>query len=684
MNNNHGDTAGITTPHVALVLDARGIPISLRNMMTGCEYIEVRGLDFWQMIYPHEDDPETPIRSRDQANAEITTAADSLTVRYPFLVDAFGRRLDVEFIYRIEARDDTLLLTAEIRNGGSGSINELWFPMLSGLRSLGASPQETFLLYPESAGRRVADPVRALSNRGQPVRGARLNWLREFYPGRASMQWMGLYGSGGSLYVGSHDTSLQTTAVNAMLVSGAAAEDDSLSLGFIKYPFCKPGETWRSEPFVIVVHTGTWHADARRYRAFADTWQDHRRTKPGWVQDMVAMHDIVMLHQHGRIRFRYDEIGTICDAAKSAGIDVVKLTGWAHGGHDNQVPDFLPSERLGGEHKLVENIKAARDSGARIVLYFHFVQMSPNSNFYARHGEFCQIKGPRGNPFIDVFTWPSNGSIIAMNERMQLINACVATEPWKEQVLDCVRRGVAYGADCVFLDQTAGGVSSFLCFDERHGHRSPAYSCGPGKTELSRLAREIVKSAGGETALGAEYIADAILQYYDFTIPFGSGFFYEGQHFGEMYRYTFPEDVLLTQYISREDYEQLAYSFVMGYRFFLAPLQQCELITSLRPDFVRRLASLIRLRCTYAGVLLRGRFLETLPLQVGNPAIVARAYESAGEAAVAVWNTSARPQPPDVAWPGRILASVETPGGMADPSSDLPPGEVAVMVFRLL
>ncbi|HUU70066.1 MAG TPA: hypothetical protein VM186_11110, partial [Planctomycetota bacterium] len=193
-----------------------------------------------------------------------------------------------------------------------------------------------------------------------------------------------------------------------------------------------------------------------------------------------------------------------------------------------------------------------------------------------------------------------------------------------------------------------------------------------------------VKSAGGETALGAEYIADAILQYYDFTIPFGSGFFYEGQHFGEMYRYTFPEDVLLTQYISREDYEQLAYSFVMGYRFFLAPLQQCELITSLRPDFVRRLASLIRLRCTYAGVLLRGRFLETLPLQVGNPAIVARAYESAGEAAVAVWNTSARPQPPDVAWPGRILASVETPGGMADPSSDLPPGEVAVMVFRLL
>ena len=36
---------------------------------------------------------------------------------------------------------------------------------------------------------------------------------------------------------------------------------------------------------------------------------------------------------------------------------------------------------------------------------------------------------------MDVFTWPSHGSIIAMNERFQLINACVDTEPWRRQVL---------------------------------------------------------------------------------------------------------------------------------------------------------------------------------------------------------------------------------------------------------
>ena len=693
-------TITVQNEHLALTIDDRGVPVSLRNLATRCEYLDVPGLDFWQMIYPHEDDPEMPIRSCGQARAEVANDGVALVVRYPHLLDVNARRLDVAFSYRVELRGEELLLTAEIRNAGTATINELWFPMVSGLRSMGGSPAEAFLLYPESAGRRMVNPVDVLGRGAQVVRGARLTAIRELYPGKASMQWLGMYGTGGGLYVGSHDTTLQTTALNAMLVQGADSRGDSLSAGFIKYPFCKPGETWRSEPFVLAVHSGTWHADARRYRAFADTWQNHAHARPQWVQEMPALHDIVMLHQHGRVRFTYDQIGEICDAAGSAGIDAVKLTGWADGGHDNKVPDFQPSPQLGGEERLAQNIRAARQRGFKIALYFHFVQMSPNSQFYARHGEFCQLKGPHGDPFIDVFTWPSNGSVIAMNERRQLINACVGTKAWQEHVLDFVRRGLAYGADCIFLDQTAGAPSSFLCFDARHGHRSPAYASGPGKTELSRKARELVDAAGPQHSLAAEYLADVILQYYDFTIPFGSGFFYEGQNFGEMFRYTFPEDVILTQYMSREDYEQLAYSFVMGYRFFLAPLQQCELITALKPEFVRRLAAMIRLRRKYADVLMKGRFVETVPLENPNPAIVARAYEMPAapaytapkngdrphfSAGVAVWNASAEPQELAVRWPGKELLSIETLDGqmhMPDRSCTLPPGEVAVMIFR--
>ena len=678
-------TMQLKNEYLAIVIDERGNLASLRNLKTDCEYITGPGLDFWQIIYRHEDDPETPIRAAGQENAEIRCDGDSLVAHYPRLTDFEGRNVDAALTWRAELAGEELILSAELANREAPMITELWFPMVGGLGALGDDPEAQFLLYPESAGRRVINPLRNVADRAaQPVRGQRFNYMRDFYPGKVSMQWLGLYGSEGGLYIGSHDTSLQTTAANVMLNIGNMPDDDSLSLGFIKYPFVKPGEQWRGEPFVIAVHGEGWHRDAHRYRAFADTYQDHTREKPGWVRDMPAMQDVVMLHQNGRVNYAYDQIDKICSAAATGNVDVVKLTGWSHGGHDNMYPDFLPADRLGGEDALVRNISKAQADGFRIVLYFHFVQMSPNSDFFKQHGEFCMQKGFYGNPFIDIFTWPSHGSILALNERVQLINACVGTEPWQQQILECVRRGLVWGADCVFLDQTAGAPSSYLCFDERHGHPSPAMAAGPGKVEVSKKGRAMVKSHNEDTAFGAEYITDVILQYYDFTLPFGCGFFYGGQNFGEMYRYTFPEDIINTQYMARENYQQLHYSFVLGYRFFLAPRQQCELLTDLDPAFVERLGDLVLLRRKHANVILRGRFLDTEPLSVGNFEIVAAAYQSEAGHAATVWNPTDQPQALSIDWPGKKLKLVEAPGRelpLENGAAELPPDEVAVMVF---
>jgi len=671
----------LANEHLSIVLDDRGGLASLVNRRTGCEYVNRPGLDFWRMIYRHEGDPETPIRSSDQQAPRVSGGADWVEFRYEEVVDCAGRRVDASLAWRAELHGEEVTFTAELTNRASPMITELWFPMAGGLGSMGGDAAGQFLLYPESGGRRLQHPLRSVADRSaQPVRGQRLNYIRDFYPGRCSMQWMGLYGARGSLYIGSHDATLQTTATNVMLNAGPSPDDDSLSLGFIKYPFLQAGKRWRSEPFVIAVHNGPWHRDARRYRAFADTWQHHARPKAQWVQDMPAMHDVILLHQHGRVNFSYARIGEIAQAAARAGINVIKLTGWSRGGHDNMYPDFVPSDRLGGEQALVENIRKVQAAGAHVVLYFHFIQMTPNSEFYREHGELCAMKGPGGNPFVDVFTWPSNGTVLAMNERMPLINACVGARPWQQQVMACVERGLGLGADCVFLDQTAGGPGSYLCFDERHGHPSPAFAAGPNKVELSRRAHERVKSERSEAALGAEYITDAILQFYDFSIPFGSGFFYGHQNFGRMYRYTFPEDILTTQYMAREDFSQLHFSFVLGYRFFVAPRQQCELLTSLDPAFVRRLASLIRLRRKYGAILMRGRYLDIEPLHIGATQLVAAAYQAGERRAVVVWNPTGHPQPLDIEWIGCRRQGIETPAGPTD-AAELPPDEVAVITM---
>ena len=208
------------------------------------------------------------------------------------------------------------------------------------------------------------------------------------------------------------------------------------------------------------------------------------------------------------------------------------------------------------------------------------------------------------------------------------------------------------------------------------------HSQAPGADTQAGIKRVLFTSA---TLMGAEYIADVILQSFDFTIAFGMGFFHGGQHFGDMYRYTFPETVVFTQYISRENFEQLHYSFVMGFRLFLAPGQQCDLLTSLDDGFVRRVADIVRLYRKHAGVLLRGRFLSVEPIEADDPELVARAYESPAGCAVAVWNPTDRTRELTIRWPGKKLAFAETPAGdmlfSAGPPA-LDAGQVAVLLFE--
>jgi len=69
---------------------------------------------------------------------------------------------------------------------------------------------------------------------------------------------------------------------------------------------------------------------------------------------------------------------------------------------------------------------------------------------------------------------------------------------------------------------------------------------------------------------------------------------------------------------------------------------------------------------------------------VRNPQLVARAYENAPDAAVAVWNPTDTPQELAVAWPGRRMVGVDLPGEPSSagaPPALLPAGEVAVMHF---
>ena len=94
----------------------------------------------------------------------------------------------------------------------------------------------------------------------------------------------------------------------------------------------------------------------------------------------------------------------------------------------------------------------------------------------------------------------------------------------------------------------------------------------------------------------------------------------------------------------------------------------------------------------YASITFAGGYLfitnvrgKTLVLRPGrNPEIVAAAYQSEAGHAVTVWNPTDQPQALSIAWAGKKLKLVEAPGRelpLANGAAELPPDEVAVMVF---
>lgn len=76
-----------------------------------------------------------------------------------------------------------------------------------------------------------------------------------------------------------------------------------------------------------------------------------------------------------KVAVTFDRFRQIIDAFKHRGIDRAEfcLVGWNIGGHDGRYPQIFPvEERLGGEAKLREAIRKARDEGFQIVCHTNY------------------------------------------------------------------------------------------------------------------------------------------------------------------------------------------------------------------------------------------------------------------------------------------------------------------------
>jgi len=623
-----------------LSLSERGTLDELTCLATDKNHIARPGMELWRIILQDNESLVNLVTPGNQP-CSVTRNGDGLLLFVPRLAYTFhgeSRQVDVAFRLSVRLDGDTARWTAEIENNDPAiRVMEVLAPIINGIRP----PPDWALYYPQDCGMRLPDPVNNLGDRGQVFRfGVSNATLRELYPGKASMQWMGIYSEHEGLYVCSEDSSLQTTCLNVERNFGATPADDNLQLCFIKYPGQRRG-SWTGAPVAVSPHQGDWHAGARRYRAWADTWIKPQKP-PNWVQRMPGLQDVILREQYGKLVYGYEEIHKLYEAAAEVGIDLVKISGWHTAGHDNAFPDWEADPSQGGRKGLKDQMRKAQDAGARMMLYLQAVQMSRNSRFFAEHGEQVAMRDPYGDELADVFNWPGPSTFIPLCSQHRLVCACLSTEEWQEIIRYRTQYVLDLGADCVYLDRLAG-YPGYLCFSETHPHNRPC-TANVDRVKLGMECRAMVKAKSPEIAIASEYINDAGLQPFDFTIPFGFGVHYGGRNFGELFRYTFPEYIITTQYLNGAEYERLRFALVMGFRFFFAVKWQHEPISSTPPEFRAYVKKLIALLKSRADPFWTGGFIDSDGFVCTNPALFAKAYRSNNRYGVAVWNPTQEEQ----------------------------------------
>lgn len=671
----------LSNQNVLIAFDSAGNLAELTNRQTGHRYVLPAAQPPWRMYYRFG----TPLDGA--LDLEIDPAAQSAAVRrednalvivYKSLKAGAPKRgqtreIQVGLEIRVSLEADRLTWTGRIMNRESDprlEISELWIPWIYGIGDMGLGRASDVLYWPERAGRRIRDPYRELTSAPAPAGPARRGEpaLRLTYPFPAGMQWYTFNNGEEGVYVGSHDKTLMTTCLNVM-----AHPDKALSASIVKYPFVKAGETWTSEPVVVRLYRGDWHAAAKTYRAWADTWMERTkppewlRRAPGWILPLLK-------GQTGRINSTYADLPGMYQEAKAAGINLLNVFGWVKQGFDNLYPEYDPDEALGGADGLKAALAAIKLAGGHAILYTQGQLIDPSTEYYRKEGHRIVAKDIWGYEYRETYGGTGQGNVMR-NKYFGV--ACPGANGWIEHLEWQLGLVQGLGAQGIIFDQM-GGIPPYICFARDHPHAKPSLAVGPYKVRNMKRLRQVMKARDPEFAFVIELGTDCYAGLVDIIHSHGIGFWPEPEAFGEMLRYTFPEPLITNRGGGPYDRRtQLGHAFALGWRF------DANLGDTRDPELGPFFKRLCALRNTYSDLLLDGRFVDNEGFLADNSRISAHAFVAGDRMAVTLWNPGDAADRVKVLVPGYEFERAEWQDpGWSGAEHSVMPKDVAVLIFR--
>lgn len=571
--------------YLSITLDSKtGAVISIRNEKSGVEYIAKEASGYFPFTVDAYDanksfyindyqlkqsggfslaDPESlKIKKGDLVHLRDSFLDDphmivKNTVHGSEAVCSYHLADGIYLEYTIKIYNDSPLSEWEVCVNNKPAINpendlrvySVAFPVLDGLR-IGSNGTDDYLARPYFQGELIPNPSHykfQRVNRNTPT-----NVLT--YLGWASMSWMDMYDRTGGLYFASYDPSLQQIDLEAF----PDRDNNCMTLDVRTLAYTEPGNSWKSQTFIVGAHEGDWHWAADTYRAWAQSWMKPR-IAPEWL-DM----------EHGwfgtggpNYRFRED-LPRMLDDARWLGINYIQA--WSEmlenvGENFSRKPYycfFLPDPDRGGEEGITAGVQAVRSMGGNIGFY---------SNVWTYDAELPRPllqwmdRIPPGIPIPDWWgglrksasVFPDGtikaGDFLRTRTKEQYAGMCPAAQGWQDYLKFWIvdKYVKEYGADAWYLDSfpvTMFGASR-VCFSLEHGEETP-HGIGRGCVELARKLKEGAAASGVTMALTSETGNDALMQYQ--THALGIELVGRLTHYPrpEIYLYTFPDHLIFS------------------------------------------------------------------------------------------------------------------------------------------